>query len=164
MSLITFFNERIKTPVQQLHPIQVFIALVVGIIGGVVPLPGVNTPVTLFFSRMAGLNVPQTALATGMNFVCKPIKYFLLPLWGRWLAMLLGKDTSHFTLSYILEAYTLGYGPLFKACSDIFLYGCLTWALVASVVMLLLLMLSRSSKQSGKIKEDSKIFIPKPKA
>lgn len=148
---------------QQLHSFQIFIAIIVGFLGGVVPLPGVNTPITLFFSRVAELNVAQTALSTGINFACKPIKYFLLPLWGRSLAMLLGKDTSHFTLTFILEAYALGYGPLLKACSDIFLYGCVTWALVSTLVMVLLSLVSNNLKQSGKVKEDSKVIIPKPK-
>lgn len=138
MGIKSFFHEQIVTPMTELQRIQVVLAFILGILGGLFPVPSLNTPMTWLLCRLASVNRSQAVLATAINFTCKPVQLLLIPVWGRGAASLFGRDVSQFTLEHLHASYGHGVKTLFLACADMFLYGVITWTLVAATAIFLI--------------------------
>lgn len=112
-------------------------SIVIGVFGGLFPIPLLYTPVTYMLCVFALLTRGHTYVAFAIQFMCSSFSWSLLPCWGKAAAFLMGQDVSRFTLEYITASYRKGYVVFFVQCYDILYYATIGWA-IATIIALLI--------------------------
>lgn len=131
-----FWVEKFKRPFAVLSTVDRITCVIVGVLGGLFPVPMVTTAVTLGLSALFGFRAPQIAIATTMNFVVTPAEIAIIPTLARTAALLTGADTTNFTASFILEALNVSLWQLLTVASSVLLHAVVGWAMLAVVVLL----------------------------
>lgn len=139
-----FVQQRLVEPMRDLQAVEVTAAIFIGVLSGVLPLPGAGLPVMFFLCRLCSFVKAQYALTSSVNLLSSPLQIILLPFWGRGVAGVLGKDTSAFTATRIKNAMSEGILSFLSVCSDVILYGLLAWCCAAVAMVALVLVMSRN--------------------
>lgn len=123
-------------PLREMRGIDCFCVLLIGILGGCCPLLGFTTPITLLLARSCKFSNAQMGLAIIVHFFCFPLQMGLMPVFGKGVAAIVGRDTSLFTLAHIQKSITEG--SLLKTCADILFFGTIGWLMVALLIVWIL--------------------------
>jgi hypothetical protein len=129
--------------------------LLVGLLGGMFPVPMLTTVVTAFLSKFTSLPGPQMAVAMTINVVIAPVELVAIPPLARFGALLTGANASQFTAAFLLAAIDQGPRELFYAAQGMLLHAILTWALFAVVGLVIVRLIS--SADSEKKSDDQKL-------
>lgn len=135
---------------RELQFLEVVSVVLVGLLGGVLPIPGIALAATLLMCRVSAMSAAQVALSTTVNLLASPLQVVMMPIWGRALASLMGSDTSQFTLSYVKSAMAKGFIPLLTVCWEILLFGVVSWCIAAVIVLLIVHVLQKSVEKKKK--------------
>eukprot|EP00056_Hartaetosiga_gracilis_P018197 m.10009 g.10009 ORF g.10009 m.10009 type:complete len:161 (+) comp6486_c0_seq1:59-541(+) len=88
--------EKIKTAFTSLSAVQIVLALVVGFVCGLFPIPGITTPVVAVFGQLLGLPAGGHIVAQAVNFAITPLNVFGIPYQSCGGGLIMG-TTSNFS-------------------------------------------------------------------
>ena len=144
----SWFSTKVIEPTKQLTSRQLFATVVIGVWGGVFPIP-VTTTVALFgviglsnmmpAARSVKFNVPMTTLATAVNVAVIPLDLMMLPVFFRRSCQLFGSTPQQMgceiTDSFIsdIQEKPLEMVTGFSTC---FALAVLLWCLLTPMVVL----------------------------
>lgn len=131
-------NERLVLPLRQLSGLEVSVAVAIGVIGGVFPVPLVTSIVTLAVGWYVQCNAAEFVVGSTVNFFCTPIQLALLPSFARLMGAILQKETSTFTAYALKEAIAKGYASFLSSCIRMVAYATIAWFLVCIPVIIVL--------------------------
>jgi hypothetical protein len=81
-SLKTFFKEQLVEPIKILTFPQIIFAVACGALGGLSPIPGVTTAITVFLCTVARLDLASSTVATAINVMLTPLQLVLMPVFA----------------------------------------------------------------------------------
>lgn len=124
---------------------QLFVVVIIAVIGGLFPVPGGTTPVTIIIGRVCQCSATEIALAGTLSFLVTPLQIVMIPLWGRCLAAILGRNTDTFTFAYVKSS--ISNGNFLISCLDIIIFSVLGWLLTASLIVFLIRLFIKKRKK-----------------
>lgn len=89
-AIVTFAREQLWQPLVTLPPSARFQCVVIGILGGVAPIPAVTTFITVLLCKLMAFAAAQTAVATAINVALTPVQIVMLPYFADAGALLVG--------------------------------------------------------------------------
>jgi hypothetical protein len=128
-----WLNTKIVRPLRQMTWYERACVLVVGVLGGLFPVPALTTLVTLALAPLFSLNAAQVAVASAINLMLTGVEIAMIPTFATVGALLLGGDSSLFTLSMIQDSLKEGIMMLLRNASHMLMYACVAWALMTVV-------------------------------
>lgn len=110
------------------------VAVVVGIVGGIFPMPSITTLVTLFLARLMSCTPPQIALSTSVNLVLAPVDIYLLPKFATLTSVAMGYEVTY-TGPMLLEMINQGVLHLITAGGTMILMAIVSWVFIAMGIL-----------------------------
>ena len=149
MQRITDWSRRkVIRPLQAMSRWEQVATLVVGVLGGLLPIPALTTLVTLALCGMLRFNAAQSGVATAINLALTAVELAAIPVFAQLGAVVTGVDADSFTAAVIIASMREGVASLLTNASSMIAHACLTWALLTAVGMILLA-LSRPARREG---------------
>ncbi|KPI85891.1 hypothetical protein ABL78_5023 [Leptomonas seymouri] len=136
-------RERLLNPLRQLTGIEIFVAVAVGVVGGVFPVPLITSLVTLISGWYIHCSAAELVVGSTVNLLCTPLQFAFLPSFARLSGTISQADTSAFTATALMEALTKGYAVLIASCARMIAYAVFGWLLVCIPVIFVLRALQR---------------------
>eukprot|EP00759_Apiculatamorpha_spiralis_P013905 PhF_6_TR20634/c0_g1_i1/m.29729 len=111
-------------------------AVIVGTLGGIFPIPGITTAVTLFLANICSHNKAQLAIATSLNFLLTPVDLYMIPVFANWSGSVFGAEV--YSASMLTKWLSEGVMALLSQGGGMVMYAILSWFLVTIVAVLVL--------------------------
>lgn len=130
--------EKLVTPAQALSPVQIGLAVAIGLWGGIFPIPGLSTFATLAFCTiiLRGMfNGAMTSLAVGVNVIVTPFQVALLPVFLQLPSQIYASASC--SVTDLLES--IHTNPILETCSTFgvcLLKGVIAWLILAAPAVL----------------------------
>lgn len=131
-------RERLLIPLRQLSGLEIAVAVAIGIIGGVFPVPLVTSLVTLFVGWCLRCSAAELVVGSSVNLFCTPLQFALLPSFARLTGTLRGEDTTAYTAAALRAALSAGYVAFLQSCGRMIVYATLAWCFVFLPVVFVL--------------------------
>jgi Na+/phosphate symporter len=128
---------------RQLTVLEVFVAVAIGVVGGLFPVPLVTSFVTLISGWYVQCNAAELVVGSTVNLFCTPLQFALIPYLARMMGAIMQEDTSTFTARALREAVGKGYIMFLKTCGWMIAYATLAWFFVFIPVILVLRAIQR---------------------
>lgn len=129
--LAKFWQEKVTEPLRSLSLRELLIAIIIGLLGGIFPVPLITTAVTLLLGHYISCSFPQKVFGTTVNMFCTPLQLALLPPLARLTGTLMQRDISAFSSSALRVALKGGYISFASSCGLMILYATVSWFLIA---------------------------------
>ena len=115
------------------------LCVLVGVLGGVFPIPMLTTLVTLGLARLAALGTVELAVAASINFVMTPLELVLIPLLvqigGSIVpSSLVGKANAE-VLIFDLSSTESTWAVAGQALCDLLVLACVPWAIISGLLL-----------------------------
>ncbi|KAG5476593.1 hypothetical protein CUR178_03764 [Leishmania enriettii] len=131
-------REVLLEPLSQLTGAELLVALSIGVLGGVFPLPLVTSLVTLAIGWYVRCTTTQYVLCSTANLFCTPLQFALLPSFARLIGSAAQVDVTAFTVRALRESLKVSYTTFLSSCSRMLLYATMGWFLVVIPIILVL--------------------------
>jgi hypothetical protein len=121
-----WMNEKFVTPGKLLSPVQIGLAVAVGVWGGIFPIPTLSTFATLAFVSVLGkrFNTAMSSIAIAVNLLVTPLQFMGMPFF----LSLPAKFSSLAPCSVGDLMTSIKEKPLLETCTT---FGtCMFWAVV----------------------------------
>jgi hypothetical protein len=141
-----WFRTKLQQPWSRLSMVEQILAVVVGILGGLFPVPMLTTFVTVVLGKLLTMNAAQIAVATAINFFMTPLEVALIPPLARWFTPITGASSESFTASNLADAMGQGVSTLISVAGVMLLHAILSWAVGTAVLVLALMKLKPNGK------------------
>ncbi|GET89377.1 hypothetical protein, conserved [Leishmania tarentolae] len=132
------FRERVVVPLSHLTWREVVVAVSVGILGGIFPVPFVTPFITLLVGYYIRCTTTEVVLASTINLFCTPLQLALLPSLARLAGFLLQADVETFTAHALHESLKVGKTVFLSSCGRMMLYATVGWLFVAIPTVIVL--------------------------
>lgn len=149
--MLAIINNRIIKPMRELGLLEVLLSVIIGLFGGVLPVPLASVAAIVLLCRLSAFREAQLAVSTSISMLCTPLQVYLLPVWGRWVALRAGRDVSKFTLSYVKHSMSQGITHFLGSSIEIVLFGAIGWTITAFFLVLLVRFLQVSFAPKRKL-------------
>ena len=130
-----WYKHKLVQPWKRLTAMEKVFCLVVGVLGGMFPVPGVTTFVGLVISKLLALSAPQIAVSSAVNLVLAPVQLMAIPFLAQFAAVFTGADASTFTATFLAGAAADGMGVLLSSAGSMLLHAICLWAVVSGAVL-----------------------------
>ncbi|KPA86716.1 hypothetical protein ABB37_00805 [Leptomonas pyrrhocoris] len=150
-------RERLLIPLRQLTGIEIFVAVAIGVVGGLFPVPLLTSLVTLLAGWYVHCNAAQLVFGSTVNLFCTPLQLALLPSFARLMGAITQGETSTFTAYALKEALAKGYASFLSSCGWMIAYAVVGWFLVFIPVVLVLRALQRCTTHREPHKESVRL-------
>lgn len=74
-----FLLDRLYYPLIELPLFDAIMTCIIGVLGGVFPVPALTSLCTGILASVSGFSAPQTAIAIAVNLLMTPVQFILLP-------------------------------------------------------------------------------------
>ena len=127
--------NRFVRNLMDLSLLQRLIAVIVGILGGLFPVPSITTLVTVFLAKTMGCNPEQIAISTSINLILTPVDIYCVPKFATLTSTALGYGTVY-TAAMFLEYMSEGIVHLVTAGGAMIVMALVSWVTITTVVLL----------------------------
>ncbi|KAK7201146.1 hypothetical protein NESM_000175600 [Novymonas esmeraldas] len=124
-------RERLLLPLRQLSWEEVLVAIAVGVLGGIFPVPLVTSLVTLAIGYYVRCSAAELVLGSTANFFCTPLQFALLPLLARFMGNVARVNVDAFTAAALRESLSAGYTTFLTSTGRMLCYATMGWFLFA---------------------------------
>lgn len=77
-----FLRTQLTEPLNQLPWSRRFFCVLIGVLGGISPVPMITTAVTVALARIVGLTTPEIGVASGVNVLLTPLQILFMPIFA----------------------------------------------------------------------------------
>jgi hypothetical protein len=127
--------DSVIIPLSDMTLIDLSITLMVGLLGGVFPIPGATTPATALLAKWHSFHPARLGVATGINLILTPVQLLLIPTFAQLGSKLTRMDASTFTASHIAASMNGGLGNFFRQAAAIILNAVIGWCLLLTLAV-----------------------------
>ncbi|KAG5476322.1 hypothetical protein LSCM1_04024 [Leishmania martiniquensis] len=131
-------RERLLVPLSQLTGAELMVALSIGVLGGIFPIPLVTSLATLAIGCYAQCTTTQLVLGSTVNLFCTPVQFLLLPSFACLLGTLAQVDVAAFTASALQNSLKAGYATFLSSCARMLFCATIGWFLVTAPLIIAL--------------------------
>ena len=128
-----WFDAKLRRPLAAMSSAERFLVVLVGVVGGIFPLPALTTIATLLLSVVLKFGSAQSAVAAVVNLLVTPIEFVLIPTFAKLGCCFTGEDATKFTIQVIQAAAAEGVVSLVKNASSMLIHACLAWMVLAVI-------------------------------
>ncbi len=150
-----FLVNDLYNPLLALPLLERIICVIIGILGGVYPVPAVTTACTGILIKIMNFNAAQSAIAIAVNLACTPLQFILLPYFADSSAYLLpasffGAESKPSTI--IVEAFKSGsMTETVKIAGSIIVAAQIPWLILTiSLIVIFKMLLVKKNEEEGK--------------
>ncbi len=129
---LNWLNKSLIRPLQLMTWRQRGMAIIVGLVGGLFPVPMVTSLVCAIVCLFLRLSAPQAAVATVMNLLLTPLQIILIPGFASLAAFVTGADASDFTLTAIYHAKEGGLLAVLTSATSLLLHAVGSWLVLSA--------------------------------
>lgn len=129
-----WFQTKLRNPWRRLHTAEKLLALIVGVLGGVFPIPALTTIATLALASLLALNAPQTGVATAINLALTPVAIGMIPVFAHLAAFFSGADTTTFSAEFLMAAAAESLTHLLAVAASVLIHATVAWVVITAVV------------------------------
>jgi hypothetical protein len=145
--VVDWSKRKIVRPLQAMSRWEQIATLVVGILGGLFPVPALTSLITLALCAMLRFAPAQSGVATALNLSLAVAELALIPVFAQIGAVMTGVDSDNFTGAVIVASMQEGIGALLTNASSMLAHACLSWTVLAAVGMACL-MVTKTTKRA----------------
>lgn len=131
-------RERVLVPLSQLTWAEVLVAVSVGVLGGIFPVPFVTSLATLVIGYYLRCTATELVLASTINFFCTPLQFALLPSLAHLAGFLTQAEVDAFTAHALHESLRVDYTTFLRSCGRMIFYAAVGWFFVAIPIVMIL--------------------------
>lgn len=133
-----WLQQKVAQPLRDMTPLQRTECLALGILGGLFPIPGVTTPVTMMLCAAMGCTKSQIAVATAINLMLTAAQIPMIPWFATVAAMFSGYPAEQFSVAVIVDTMSAGVVGVLRAAFVMLVHACVSWATATGIVVALL--------------------------
>lgn len=150
-------RERLLIPLRQLTALEIAVAIAIGVVGGVFPVPLVTSFITLLTGWCVRCSAAELVVGSTVNLFCTPLQIALLPSFARLAGSLTREDTTAFTAAALKEAIGKGIGVFLRSCGWMIAYATLAWCIIFIPLIFALRALQRYASHHAQHKESLRL-------
>ena len=137
--LVGYVRSEVVEPLQNMSAWDRIATIVIGLLGGFFPVPGVTMIVsTLLGKFVMGFTAVQIAVVCALNAALTVPEIMAIPTFAWVGALFTGADASGFGIAVIYEGLEEGVMALATRATSMLLHACLSWVLVTAVAVVAL--------------------------
>lgn len=133
---MSFLNSGFVQPIKQLTPYELLVAIALGAIGGLFPIPMTTTIITVALCKWIPCSVPQVLFATALSFICVPFQFAMVPVFARAFAVAVRIDSSAYTVASIRSSMGKGILATVRSSAGMFACSVAMWLIAATPTVL----------------------------
>ena len=150
-----WWRNKLALPWSKLGLVEKVFAVLVGLVGGLFPIPALTTAVTLALVSAFKMNAAQAGVATAINLMVTPLEFILIPPLAQMAAPLTGADGSNFTASFLSDALALGVMNLLTAGGSMVLHAVASWFVFSAIAIGFLKVIGKKDQGTNKRTRES---------
>lgn len=139
-------RQKITRPLAAMSAWDRATCLLVGVLGGLFPVPMVTTAVTVALCAMLGLSAVQSGVATAVNFALTPAQLFMIPVFANLCAVVL-RQPADFTVETVKSKLNEGFAAIVTNAASMLVFASVTWALLCAIAIGFLLALRKNGRE-----------------